>query len=67
MLEALKAKYLYKARRNGIICLLLGIVICAIMFKDWLPIGNSLDLDYVTAASDIKEGRANITVAYIYD
>lgn len=67
MLEALKAKYVFKARRNGIVCLLLGIVICAIMFKDWLPIGNSLDLDYVTAASDIQEGRASITVAYIYD
>lgn len=65
MLEALKAKYLYKARRNGIICLLLGIVICAIMFKDWLPIGNSLDLDYVSSESEIKEGRASITLVEI--
>lgn len=67
MLEALKAKYVFKARRNGIICLLLGIVICAIMFKDWLPIGNQLDLDYVTNASEIKEGRASITVGYVFD
>jgi len=66
-MEALKKRYLRKSRRNAVICLLIAIILGAVLFKDWLPIGETLDLDYVKTADEIHEGRAKITVAYIWD
>lgn len=67
MIEALREKYLRKSRKNGIICFIIGLVLALIMFKDWLPIGNTINLDNVKTVDEIKEGRASLTVFYIYD
>lgn len=61
-----------KAIRQGyvstmIITLILGILITLIMFKDWLPIGEVQDLDYLMDINDLKPGRATITAYYTPD
>lgn len=53
--------------KTGIICTIIALIILAICFKDWLPIGEIQDLDTIESIDDVHEGKAKVTVTYVYD
>ena len=43
-----------------------GLLLLLIFFSDYIPVGEEQNLDEITA-DQIVEGRARITVYYVYD
>lgn len=66
-MEALKNSIKKKNIKLMIVTLLIGIAITLIMFKDWLPGGNVLDLDTLEDISELREGKATVTAYYVED
>jgi len=66
-MEELRKEIVKNKTKTAIITFVIGLVLTLIMFKDWLPIGTMQDLDTIESSKDIKEGRARMTVDYVWD
>ena len=65
-MKQLEKKFRSRTVVLSAILLAIGLLITLIYFKDYIPVGEEQNLDEITV-DQIKEGRAKITVYYIYD
>ena len=65
-MKQLEKKFRSRTVLLAVILLAIGLLITLVYFRDYLPIGEEQNLDEITV-DQIHEGRARITVYYIYD
>jgi hypothetical protein len=65
-MKQLEKKFRSRTVVLSAVLLAIGLLITLIYFKDYIPVGEEQNLDEITV-DQIKEGRAKITVYYIYD
>lgn len=66
-MEALKNKLTRSNIKCMILCFIFGIALLLVEFKDWLPVGNKVDLNYLENVSELTTGRASMVVFYTPD
>ncbi len=65
-MKQLEKKFRSRSVILAAVLLAIGLLITLVYFRDYLPIGEEQNLDEITV-DQIHEGRARITVYYIYD
>lgn len=65
-MKKLEKKFRSRNVLLAVILLAIGLLITLVYYRDYLPIGEEQNLDEITA-DQIHEGRARITVYYVYD